>query len=60
MEAIVFASLHHVAILILFAALLAERILLAQEWNLKLARSLALLDGIYGGAAASVDRKSVV
>lgn len=54
MEAIVFASLHHVAILILFAALLAERILLAQEWNLKLARSLALLDGIYGGAAASV------
>lgn len=54
MEAIVFASLHHVAILILFAALLSERILLAQEWNLKLARNLALLDGIYGGAAASV------
>lgn len=54
MEAMLFASLHHVAILILFAALASERVLLAQEWNLKVARGLALLDGIYGGAAASV------
>ena len=54
MEAMFFASLHHAAILVLFAALLSERVLLVQEWNIKLARSLALLDGIYGGAAAVV------
>ncbi len=45
------AFLHHATAFILFGALMAELVLIRGELNLVSARSLARMDGAYGGAA---------
>jgi putative membrane protein len=49
-----FAFLHHAAAFVLFSSLFTELILLRQQFNPTLARSLLRVDAIYGVSAAIV------
>jgi putative membrane protein len=49
-----FAFLHHAAAFVLFSSLFTELILLRQQFNATLARSLLRVDAIYGASAALV------
>jgi putative membrane protein len=49
-----FAFLHHAAAFVLFSSLFAELILLRQQFNATLARSLLRVDAIYGVSAAMI------
>src|SRR5262245_9377468 len=49
-----FAFLHHLAAFVLFGSLFAELMLIKQEINAAVARTLLRLDAIYGASAVAV------